>query len=65
MSELIWHGLQLSLLFALAHATQWPDPVPLFLFALMLGYLYQRTHRILPSIVAHFVCNGTYVILGT
>lgn len=49
--------LSTSLLFAAAHFTQWPDPVPLFLFALMLGYLYQTTHRILPSIVAHFCLN--------
>src|SRR3989304_5286703 len=48
-----------SLLFALAHVGYGPDPVPLFLFALMLGYVYQRTHRIVPSMVAHALFNGT------
>jgi membrane protease YdiL (CAAX protease family) len=33
------------------------DPVPLFFFALVLGYLYHRTGRILPSIVAHASLN--------
>jgi membrane protease YdiL (CAAX protease family) len=34
------------------------DPVPLFVFALVLGYLYHRTGRILPSIVAHASLNA-------
>jgi membrane protease YdiL (CAAX protease family) len=47
-----------SLLFALAHFGYGPDPVPLFLLALVLGYVYQRTHRIVPSIVAHALFNA-------
>jgi len=47
-----------SLLFALAHVGYGPDPVPLFLLALMLGYVYQRTHRIVPSMVTHTLFNG-------
>ncbi|MEX2091313.1 MAG: CPBP family intramembrane glutamic endopeptidase [Pirellulales bacterium] len=47
-----------SLLFALAHVGYGPDPVPLFLLALILGYVYQRTHRIVPSMVAHALFNG-------
>ena len=35
-----------------------PGPVPLFLLALILGYVYQRTHRIVPSIVTHALFNG-------
>ena len=46
-----------SLLFALAHFGSGPDPVPLFVFALILGFLYQRTHRIIPCIVAHAMFN--------
>lgn len=34
------------------------DPIALFPFAIALGYLYQRTHRLLPSIVAHFCLNA-------
>jgi membrane protease YdiL (CAAX protease family) len=46
-----------SLLFAAAHFGYGPEPVPLFVLALILGYCYQRTHRILPCIVAHALFN--------
>jgi membrane protease YdiL (CAAX protease family) len=46
-----------SLLFAAAHYGYGPEPVPLFVLALILGYIYQRTHRILPCIVAHALFN--------
>lgn len=46
-----------SLLFAGAHATQWPDPIALFVFSCGLGFLYQRTHRWLPSVVMHATLN--------
>lgn len=47
-----------SLLFALAHFGYGPDPIPLFLLALILGYVYQRTHRIVPSMVTHALFNS-------
>ena len=46
-----------SLLFAAAHFGYGPEPIPLFVLALVLGYCYQRTHRILPCIVAHSLFN--------
>jgi membrane protease YdiL (CAAX protease family) len=46
-----------STLFAAAHAGYGPEPVPIFLLALILGYVYQRTHRIVPTIVAHALFN--------
>jgi membrane protease YdiL (CAAX protease family) len=46
-----------SLLFAAAHFGYGPEPAPLFVLALILGYCYQRTHRILPCIVAHALFN--------
>lgn len=46
-----------SFLFALAHLGAGASPIALFVFALFLGYVYQRTHRILPSVVAHLVMN--------
>jgi membrane protease YdiL (CAAX protease family) len=44
-------------LFAVAHVGYGPEPAPLFVLALALGYCYQRTHRILPCIVAHGLFN--------
>jgi membrane protease YdiL (CAAX protease family) len=46
-----------SLIFALLHVGQGPAPFPLFFLALGLGYLYQRTHRLWPSVVVHFLLN--------
>lgn len=51
-----------SFLFAVAHLGNGPSPLPLFVLALFLGYAYQRTHRIVPSIVAHGVFNSLSVI---
>lgn len=36
-----------------------PDPLVLFPFALVLGTLYWRTHRIVPAIVLHMALNAT------
>ena len=47
-----------SALFSLAHLSHGPDWVALFLLAIGLGYLYQRTGRILPSMVVHFLVNA-------
>lgn len=47
-----------SLAFAAAHWEQGAAAAPLFLFALVLGYLYFQTHRLLPSIVAHSALNA-------
>jgi membrane protease YdiL (CAAX protease family) len=46
-----------SFLFGLAHFGYGPEPIPLFVFAIFLGYIYQRTHRILPCIIAHGLFN--------
>jgi len=47
-----------SMLFALAHISYGPSAVPLFFFSLALGYLYQQTHRIWPSLVVHMSLNS-------
>ena len=52
-----------SAVFALLHAGHGPDPIPLFLLALVLGFLYQRTHRVLPGIVLHMCLNGTSMLM--
>ena len=40
-----------------------PDPAGLILFALGMGVLYYRTHRIMPSIVLHMALNASSFIL--
>jgi membrane protease YdiL (CAAX protease family) len=54
-----------SVLFGLAHYGHGVSPAPLILLGVVMGYLYQRTHRIVPSIVCHLLFNGfTFVILA-
>ncbi len=59
-----------SALFALAHLNyESPrlDFIPLFFFSCGLGYLYQRTHRALPSILLHMalnVCSLTLLVVA-
>lgn len=40
-----------------------PDPLALFPFAIVLGFLYFRTHRIVPSIALHMGLNGTTMLM--
>ncbi len=44
--------------FGLAHLGHGVAPVPLMLLGIVLGYLYQRTHRIAPSVAAHMLFNA-------
>jgi membrane protease YdiL (CAAX protease family) len=46
-----------SLFWALVHSS-WPDPIPLFVFGLALGYLAYRTQNLVPSIVVHGLFNS-------
>lgn len=45
--------------FAALHLGHGPDPIPLFAFAIGLGFLYQRTHRILPGLIVHLLLNAS------
>jgi membrane protease YdiL (CAAX protease family) len=47
-----------SAIFALLHYSHGPDWIPLFFLALGMGYLYQRTHRLLPSLIVHGLLNS-------
>jgi membrane protease YdiL (CAAX protease family) len=49
-------------LFGAAHYGYGPEPVPIFLLAIILGFVYQRTHRIIPCIVAHSLFNALTMI---
>lgn len=52
-----------STIFALMHYSHGPDPVALFFLALALGYVYQRTHCLLPCMIVHACLNGTTMLL--
>ena len=52
-----------ALLFALLHLGHGPAPIPLFFFALALGYLYQKTHRLWPSLVLHCLLNSVSLLM--
>src|SRR5262245_12955217 len=56
-----------SALFAAVHSQVWPSPVPLFVLALGLGYLYIRTRSIIGPVVVHGMFNAVsalYLLLG-
>jgi membrane protease YdiL (CAAX protease family) len=52
-----------SLFFAGLHYAQWPAPVPLFLLALVLGYVYQRTGSLWAPLTLHACFNAVSTIL--
>lgn len=55
---IVWRPILVSsFCFALAHWNHGPDPIPLFVLAMGLGYLYQRTGRLAPCIVLHLLLN--------
>ncbi|QEG34123.1 CPBP family intramembrane glutamic endopeptidase [Bythopirellula goksoeyrii] len=59
-----WVPILISgILFGLAHLGHGVSPVPLVLFGIVLGYLYQRTHRLVPSIAAHALFNAYSMIM--
>jgi membrane protease YdiL (CAAX protease family) len=56
-----------SALFAVAHSGVWPSPIPLFAFALGLGYLTARTRDITTAVVVHGMFNAVsfvYLLRG-
>jgi membrane protease YdiL (CAAX protease family) len=58
-----WPIFVSAVIFALMHAGNGPDPIPLFFLALGLGYLYRQTHRITPSMTVHFLLNAASMTL--
>ncbi len=51
-----------SAIFSLLHVDAWPAPVPLFVLAIFLSYLWYRTNSLVPSIVLHAVFNGANLL---
>jgi membrane protease YdiL (CAAX protease family) len=59
-----WWPLWISSgLFALMHLGNGPDPIPLFVFAFWLAYVYRQTGRLTPCIVIHLLLNFTSFVL--
>jgi membrane protease YdiL (CAAX protease family) len=58
-----WPVLASAAFFAALHAQHGPDPIPLFALAVGLGYIYQRTHRILPCVVVHVLLNACSLLM--
>lgn len=54
----LWPIYVSSGIFALLHLGQGAAAIPLFFFALGLGWLYRRTGRLWPSIFVHMILNG-------
>jgi len=54
-----------SLLFGLAHFSQGPAPISLFVLSTGLGYLYQRTGSLVACIVVHMLLNAITMSLFT
>lgn len=55
--------LMSAAVFSLLHSGQGPAPIPLFVFALCLGYLYRQTHRLMPSLVVHLCLNSLSMLM--
>jgi membrane protease YdiL (CAAX protease family) len=51
-----------SALFAAAHSSVWPTPIPLFVLALGLGYLAARTRSWAASAVTHILFNAVSTV---
>lgn len=62
--QAIWPIVVSSVAFALAHTGQGWAPVPLFVFALGLGYVYRQTHRYLPILVMHMTFNALGLVMA-
>lgn len=52
-----------SVLFGLAHWSQGPAPISLFVLSLGIGYLYQRTGSLVACIVVHMLLNAITMAL--
>ena len=55
-----WLAIAISMIvFSGLHISHGPGWIPLLIFGAATGLVYQRTHRIVPGIVAHFLLNAT------
>ena len=58
-----WPIVASSALFAALHAGQGAAPIPLFVLALGLGYLYRQTGCIAAPMIVHMILNGLTLLV--
>lgn len=58
-----WPVVLTSAGFAMLHLGHGAAPVALFFFSMVLGWLYQRYHRLIPCIALHAALNGTSMLM--
>ena len=56
--RLLMANLLVSFVFAALHGQVWPTPIPLFVLAMALGTIYQRTGSLIAPIALHMTFNG-------
>lgn len=56
--EALWPAAVSAAVFAAAHQGQGYAPIALFFFGLVIGYVYQRTHRLVACVVMHMAFNA-------
>jgi membrane protease YdiL (CAAX protease family) len=62
-TKMPWVSILLtSIIFAMCHWPYWTTILPLIFLAALLGYNYERTGRLLPSIIAHATFNGVQLL---
>jgi membrane protease YdiL (CAAX protease family) len=59
----VWPMIFSSGLFAAMHMGQGAAPIPLFVLALGLGYLYRQTGNITAPMIVHMVLNGSTIVM--
>ncbi|QDU25785.1 CAAX amino terminal protease self- immunity [Anatilimnocola aggregata] len=58
-SQTNWPSIITStIIFSALHYSHGPAWIPLLIFGAALGFVYQRTHRLWPGVIAHFMLNG-------
>lgn len=58
----VWPSFVTGTLFGLAHFGYGLSFIPLIFLGIILGLLYRATHSIWPSLVVHFILNGSSMI---
>lgn len=57
-----WLAIVCSMLvFSLLHFSHGPAWIPLLIFGAVVGFVYQRTHRLWPGVIAHMLLNATTI----